>query len=93
MNADISILDRSMILGLPFCVFAGYSVLIYAITEVTKSQSQRNRRRQRDFSEKFYVRGLENSCKAVDLLAQKLLNDMTLDSYPLMNSSLYTRQG
>ena len=32
-----------------------------------------------DLSERFYVRGLENSCKVVDLLAQKLLNDMTLD--------------
>ena len=33
-----------------------------------------------DLSEKFYVRGLKNSCKVVDdLLAQKLLNDMTLD--------------
>ena len=30
-------------------------------------------------SEKFYVRGLDNSCKVVDLLAQKLLNDMTFD--------------
>ena len=27
INADISILDKSVILGLPFCVFAGYSVL------------------------------------------------------------------
>ena len=45
-----------------------------------------------DFSEKFYVRGLKNSCKVVDLLVQKLLNDMTMDWYPLMNSSLHTRQ-
>ena len=29
INADISILDKSVILGLPFCVFAGYSVLTY----------------------------------------------------------------
>ena len=27
MNADIGILDKSVILVLPFCVFAGYSVL------------------------------------------------------------------
>ena len=50
------------------------------ITEVTKSQ--RNRRRQRRlqiFLKKICVQGLENSCKVVDLLAQKLLNDMTLD--------------
>ena len=44
-----------------------------------------------DLSENFYVRGLENSRKVVDLLAQKLLNDMTLDWYSLMNSSLHTR--
>ena len=31
------------------------------------------------FSEKFYVRSLKNSCKVVDLLAQKLSNDMTLN--------------
>ena len=30
INADISILDMSLILGMLFCVFAGYSVLIYA---------------------------------------------------------------
>ena len=30
INADISILDKSVILGLPFCVFTGYSVLTYA---------------------------------------------------------------
>ena len=45
-----------------------------------------------DLSETFYVRGLENSTEVVDLLAQKLLNDMILDWYPLVNSSLYTRQ-
>ena len=27
INADISILEKSVILGLRFCVFAGYSVL------------------------------------------------------------------
>ena len=32
-----------------------------------------------DLSEKFHVRGLENSGKAVDLFAQKLLNNTTLD--------------
>ena len=32
-----------------------------------------------DLSGKFYVRGLEKSRKAADLLAQKLLNDITLD--------------
>ena len=30
MNAGISILDKSVILGLPICVLAGYSVLAYA---------------------------------------------------------------
>ena len=30
-------------------------------------------------SEKFYIRGLENLCKVVDVLAQKLLNVTTLD--------------
>ena len=30
INADISILNKSVNLGLPFCVFAGYSVLTYA---------------------------------------------------------------
>ena len=45
-----------------------------------------------DVSENVYVRGFENSTKAVDLLAQKLLNDMILDWYPLVNSSLHTRQ-
>ena len=29
INADISTLDKSIILGLPFCVVAGYSVLTY----------------------------------------------------------------
>ena len=29
INADINILDKSVILGLPCCVFAGYSVLTY----------------------------------------------------------------
>ena len=54
---------------------------VVVITEVTKSQ--RNRRQQRRlqiFPKKFYVRGLQISCKVVDLLAQKLLNDMTLNS-------------
>ena len=32
-----------------------------------------------DLSETFYVRGFENLTKVVDLLAQKLLNVMTLD--------------
>ena len=27
ISADISCLDESLILGLPFCIFAGYSVL------------------------------------------------------------------
>ena len=42
----------------------------------------------------IYFRKISRSrlCKVVDLLAQKLLNDMTLDWYPLMNSSLHTRQ-
>ena len=31
VNADISILDKSVILGLPFCVFAGYSVLPWTL--------------------------------------------------------------
>ena len=35
INADISILDKSVILELPFCVFAGYSVLIYANDSLT----------------------------------------------------------
>ena len=43
-------------------------------------------------SEKFYGQGLETWCKVVHLLAQKLSNDMTLDWYPLMSSSLHTRQ-
>ena len=29
-SAGISILDKSVILSLPFCVFAGYSVLTHA---------------------------------------------------------------
>ena len=33
----------------------------------------------RSFLKKCYVPGLENLCKVVDLLPQKLLNDMTLD--------------
>ena len=32
------------------------------------------------------------ACNVVDLLAQRLLNDMMLDWYPPMNSSLHTRQ-
>ena len=35
INADINILDKSVILGLPFCVFAGYSVLTYANDSMT----------------------------------------------------------
>ena len=35
INADISILDKSVILGLPFFVFAGYSVLTYANDSLT----------------------------------------------------------
>ena len=31
-------------------------------------------------------------CKVVDLAVQKLLNDMTLDWHPMMNSSLHTGQ-
>ena len=63
------------------------------ISELTKSQH--NRRRQCiDFRslKKFYIQSLENKYKVVDLLVQKLLNEMTLDWYPLMNSSLHTTQ-
>ena len=35
INADINIMDKSIILGLPFCVFAGYSVLTYANDSLT----------------------------------------------------------
>ena len=35
INVDINILDKSIILGLPFCVFAGYSVLTYANDSLT----------------------------------------------------------
>ena len=35
INADINILDKSVILGLPFCVFAGYSVLTYTNVSLT----------------------------------------------------------
>ena len=35
MNDNISILDKSEILGLGFCVFAGYSVLTYAKDSLT----------------------------------------------------------
>ena len=41
---------------------------------------------------KFCIESLENKYNASDLLVQKLLNDMTLDWYPLMDSSLHTRQ-
>ena len=35
INADISILDKSVTLWLPFCVFGGYSVLTYANDSLT----------------------------------------------------------
>ena len=35
MNADIIILDKFIIVGLPFCVFTGYSVLPYANNSLT----------------------------------------------------------
>ena len=35
INAGISILDMSLIPGLPFCIFAGYSVLTYASDSLT----------------------------------------------------------
>ena len=35
INVDISNLDKSVILGLPFCVFARYSVLTYANDSLT----------------------------------------------------------
>ena len=35
INADISILDKSVMLGLPFSVFAGYSVLSYVNDSLT----------------------------------------------------------
>ena len=35
INADISILDKSVILELPFCAFVGYSVLTYANDSLT----------------------------------------------------------
>ena len=65
----------------------------WSISEVTKSQ--RNRRRQRRlqiFQKKFYIQSCKNKNKVVDSLVQKLLNDMTLDWYPSMNSSLHVRQ-
>ena len=34
INADISKLDKSVILGLPFCVFAGYITLHRLATDV-----------------------------------------------------------
>ena len=52
-----------------FCQYRGYEITTQQTTATYTS----------DLSEKFYVQGLENSCKVVDLLAQKLLNDMTLD--------------
>ena len=41
IDADISILDKSVILGLPLCVFAGYSVLTYASDSLTYWLSDR----------------------------------------------------
>ena len=42
INADIIILDRFVILGsVPFCVFAGYSVLTYANDSLTHWLSDR----------------------------------------------------
>ena len=35
MSADLSILDKSVILRMKFCVFAGYSVLTYANDSLT----------------------------------------------------------
>ena len=35
INADVNILDKCMILGLPFCVFASYSTLTYANDSMT----------------------------------------------------------
>ena len=35
ISADISILDKSVILGLQICVFVGYSVLTYANDSLT----------------------------------------------------------
>ena len=35
VNTDIGILGKSVILGLPFCVFAGYSVLTSANDSLT----------------------------------------------------------
>ena len=48
-------------------------------TETPGTSREETATQTSDLSEKFYVRGLENSCKVVDLLTQKLLNDMTLD--------------
>ena len=51
--------------------------------------SNRRRRRLQIFQKK--IQSLENKCKVVDLLVQKLLN-VTLDRYRLMNTFLHTKQ-
>ena len=55
----------------------GVNVQNYRGHEITTQQATATK--TSDLSEKFYVRGLENSCKVFDLLSPKLLNDMISD--------------
>ena len=48
-------------------------------SEVTKSQRNRRRQRRPQIFKKFYIQSWKNKYEVVDLLVQKLLNDMTLD--------------
>ena len=61
------------------------------ISELTKSQHTDDVNERLQIFKKILHTKFGKS-KEVDLSVQKLLNDMTLDWYSLMNSSLYTRQ-
>ena len=56
VNADISILDKSVILELPFCVFTGYSLLTYANNSLTYWLSDRIKNNQKGFGNLFHDR-------------------------------------
>ena len=61
INADISILDKSVILKLPFCVFTGHSVLTYANDSLTDLSTGWNKNNQLTL-ESFFMTGYVKYC-------------------------------
>ena len=85
IEPNISLLPQGSLASIPSNGLIFSIVLQCLNSEVTKSQRNGRRQRRRQILRKC-IQSLEN------FIILKLLNDMNLDLYPLMSSSLLTRK-